>query len=921
MIYFQLSNFCQFIIDTSEKHSGNVRMKKPIYVIDGTAIIYRSYFAFKNRPLINSKGENTSAIFGFLRTIISLLERFEPEYFVITFDEREPTFRHKTYKEYKATRDKMPEDLVEQLEPILEIVKLSNIAKLSKAGYEADDIIATLAERYENEHDIVIVSTDKDLYQLVDNHVKLYDHSKDRFIGIEEVEEKFDVPPGKIVDLLALAGDSSDNVPGIPKIGPITAAKLIKEYGDLEEIISHADEITSEKIKNNITEYADQGRLSKKLVTLDMNVPINLEIDSMKVPDIFTDALKEFCIRYEMFAFMKHFDSEIEQTKKKKFSASWRIVDNERSFSALLSLLKKNEYIAVDLETDSCSPIDGRIVGISFCVNDEKSYYIPVGHIFGKQLDKSRVLTDLKAILADHSKKFIGHNIKFDYMVFQNEGIEIHNLYFDTMIASYVLAPEEHRHNLNEVSMKYLQHKMVPITDIIGKGKNQIQFGEAEIETAAEYAAEDACITFLLWEKLKTQIDKVELSKLFYDIEMPLVKALAQMERNGIYIDIDIFKRISKELYQKLEELQDTIYYKTGENFNIDSPSQLSEILFDKMGMPIIKRTKTGYSTDIEVLTKLSRTFELARDIIDYRQLKKLQSTYINAFPKLINRRTNRIHSSFNQTVTATGRLSSSNPNLQNIPIRTEIGREMRKGFIPGKSNHLILSADYSQIELRIVALLSKDQKMIENFNKGEDIHSQTAATIFGIDEKEINPDQRRQAKVINFGIIYGMGAFSLSEDLGISRAEAQKFIDNYFSFYKDVYNYLGSTKKFAHDKGYVKTIFNRRRYLPGINSRNRNVQANEERMAINMPIQGTAADMIKIAMNALYGKIFNKIDEIMMIIQVHDELVFEIRKDKIDFYQKLIKQEMENVLPKEYAGIVPIKVDIGYGKSWYDAH
>ncbi len=916
---FHLSNFCQFIIDTYSANTRNVRMKKSIYVIDGSAIIYRSYFAFKNRPLINSRGENTSAIFGFLRTIISLLERFEPEFLVITFDEREPTFRHKAYKEYKATRDKMPEDLVEQLGPILEMVKLSQIAQLSKSGYEADDIIATLAERYENEHDIVIVSSDKDLYQLVNDHVKLYEPSKDKFIGIKEVEEKFDVPPEKIVDLLALAGDSSDNVPGIPKVGPKTAAKLIKEYGDLEGIIKHASEITSEKIKDNITDYADQGRLSKELVILDKHVPFDLSIDSMKVPDIFTEELKKFCAHYEMYAFMKYFKGEIEQPKKKEFS--YEIVDNEKSFAALIDMLKNSTFIAVDLETDSRNPIEARVAGISFCVNDEKSYYIPVGHIFGKQLKKAKVLENLKPILENSSKKFIGHNIKYDYMVFQNEGIEINILYFDTMIGSYVLAPEEHRHNLNEVSMKYLQHTMIPITDIIGKGKNQIQFGEAEIETAAEYAAEDAFITFLLWQKLEPQIDKIQVSGLFFNIEMPLVKVLAQMERNGIYIDLPLFKKISHQLEHKTKELKDTIYYKTGEQFNIDSPSQLADVLFNKMDLPIIKKTKTGYSTNIEVLTKLSRTYEIAQDIIDYRQLKKLQTTYINAFPKLINPSTHRIHSSFNQTVTATGRLSSSNPNLQNIPIRTEIGREMRKGFIAQKNDHLILSADYSQIELRIVALLSKDEKMIENFNKGGDIHSQTAATIFGIDEKEITPDQRRQAKVINFGIIYGMGAFSLSEDLRISRVEAQAFIDNYFSFYKGVYDYLESTKKFAHDKGYVKTIFNRRRYLPGINSRNRNVQSNEERMAINMPIQGTAADMIKIAMNALYDEISHKTGEIMMIIQVHDELVFEIKKDKIDFYKKLIKKEMENVLPEEYTGIVPIKVDIGFGKSWYDAH
>ena len=916
---FHLSNFCQFIIDTYLANTRNVRMKKSIYVIDGSAIIYRSYFAFKNRPLINSRGENTSAIFGFLRTIISLLERFEPEYFAIIFDEKEPTFRHKTYKEYKATRDKMPEDLVEQLKPILEMVNLSHIAKLSKPGYEADDIIATLTERYENEHDIVIVSSDKDLYQLVNDRVKLYEPSKDKFIGIKEVEEKFDVPPEKIVDLLALAGDSSDNVPGIPKVGPKTAAKLIAEFGDLESIISHASEISSEKIKDNIVTYADQGRLSKELVILDKHVPIDLSLDTMKVPDIFTESLRDFCVHYEMYAFMKHFQGEVKQPEKKEFL--YEIVDNEKSFSALLSLLTDSKFIAVDLETDSRNPIDACIVGISFCVSEDKSYYIPLGHIFGKQLNKAKVLEDLKQILEDSSKHFIGHNIKYDYMVFQNEDIEISNLYFDTMIGSYVLAPEEHRHNLNEVSMKYFQHKMIPITDIIGKGKNQIQFGEAEIEKAAEYAAEDAYITYLLWEKLKSQIEKVELSKLFYEIEMPLVKALAQMERNGIYIDLPLFREISKELELKTVKLKDTIYFKTGEQFNVDSPSQLADVLFGKMDLPVIKKTKTGYSTDIEVLTKLSRTYEIAQDIIDYRQLKKLQSTYIDAFPKLVNPRTHRIHSSFNQTVTATGRLSSSSPNLQNIPIRTEIGREMRKGFIAQKNDNLILSADYSQIELRIVALLSKDENMIENFKKGGDIHSQTAATIFGIDEKEVTHDQRRQAKVINFGIIYGMGAFSLSEDLRISRGEAQAFIDNYFSFYKGVYNYLESTKKFAHDKGYVKTIFNRRRYLPGINSRNRNVQSNEERMAINMPIQGTAADMIKIAMNALYDEISHKTDEIMMIIQVHDELVFEIRKDKIDFYKKLIKKEMENVLPEEYTGIVPIKVDIGFGKSWYDAH
>ena len=896
-----------------------VYMKNFIYIIDGSTIIYRSYFAFKNRPLINSRGENTSAIFGFLRTVITLIEQFEPEYFAIAFDEKEPTFRHKQYPEYKATRDKMPEDLVEQLEPIHELVNVTNIPHLSKAGFEADDVIATLAKRYEDTHDIVIISTDKDLYQLVNDHVRLYDHSKNVYIDVQAVKNKFGIPPEKVLDLLALSGDSSDNVPGIPKVGPKTAAKLIHEYGDLEEILAHADEVYSDSIRNNLIEYAQQGRLSKKLITLDYEVPIDLNLNALKTPDIFTEALKKFCLHYEMYAFMKHFDGEIKRSKKTEFN--YEIIDNEEAFATLLEQLENIDTFAVDLETDLLDPIDGRIVGISLCFNTEKAYYIPVKHIFGTQINKELVMNKLKRIMQDPDKKLIGHNIKYDYMIFQNEDIELNNIYFDTMIAAYILAPDEHRHNLKDVSMKYLQHRMIPIEEIIGKGKNQIQFGEAEIEKAANYAAEDAYVTYQLWEKLHPQIKKLDMEQLFYEIEMPLVKTLAQMERNGIYINLDLFREISKELEHKIEKLKNFIFNITGEQFNLDSPSQLSEVLFEKMELPVIKKTKTGNSTDIEVLTKLSKDFELAKDIIDYRQLKKLQTTYIDAFPKLINQRTHRIHSSFNQTVTATGRLSSSNPNLQNIPIRTEIGRQMRKGFTTKNDEWLILAADYSQIELRIVALLSKDPKMIQNFNKDGDIHSKTAATIFQLDEENVTSDQRRKAKVINFGIIYGMGAYSLSEDLDISRSEAQEFIDNYFSFYKGVYNYLESTKEFAQDKGYVKTIFNRRRYLSGINSRNSNVRSNEERMAINMPIQGTAADMIKIAMNNIYRKIKNNINEIRMIIQVHDELVFEIKKNVIGDYITLIQSEMENVLPAEYKNIVPIKVDIGSGKSWYDAH
>ncbi|MEA3475430.1 MAG: DNA polymerase I [Candidatus Cloacimonadota bacterium] len=896
-------------------------MKEKLYIIDGTAVIYRSFYAFKYRPLINSRGENTSAIFGFLRTLISIIEKFKPKYFVITFDEREPTFRHKMYPEYKATRDKMPEELIDQLEPIQNLVKSADVPHLSLPGYEADDIIGTLTQKFSDNCDVVIVSGDKDFYQLVNDKVTLFDLSKDKHIGKEEVKEKFGTIPDKVIDILALTGDSADNVPGIPKVGIKTAIKLVQEFGSLENILANSQEITPEQIKENVKKFSQQGILSKELVTIDRNAPIDISLEDLTLQNIFTEDLRKFCEEYELNTFLKYFGS------KKKTSPTEKIeyctVNSKLEFDKLLSKLQKQEKISVDLETNSCSPINGKIVGISICFEPDKAYYIPIRHYIGKQLNTQYVLNSLRPILANEHKYFIGHNIKFDYMVFQNEGIEIANLYFDTMIASYLLSPEEHRHNLDAVSLRYLHHKMIPIEELIGKGKKQRNFAETTIKEATEYSGEDANVTFRLWSRFigKKKLAKFDMQELFFKIEMPLIKTLANMEKNGISVDQIFFGKLSKELELKLAILQKDIYQIAGEIFNIDSPLQLSKILFEKMQLPIIKRTKSGYSTDIEVLTKLSKDYEIAEELIQYRQLKKLKSTYVDAFPKLINSRTSRIHSSFNQTVTATGRLSSSEPNLQNIPIRTEIGREMRKGFVPQNSEFSILSADYSQIELRVMAIISKDENLIANFRKGGDVHSQTAALVFGLKENEISHSQRRQAKVINFGIMYGMGSYSLSQDLRISRKEAQDFIENYFSHYPKVKDYINNTKEFAHKNGYVKTIFNRRRYLPGINSRNHQIKAFAERTAINMPIQGTAADIIKIAMNNIYKKIKDKDDEIKMLIQIHDELVFEVKTSLIDKYKKLIKTEMESVLPIDYENIVPLTVDIGYGKNWLEAH
>ena len=903
-------------------------MREKLYIIDGTAFIYRSFYAFKNRPLINSKGENTSAIFGFLRTIVSIIEKFNPKYFTITFDEREPTFRHKRYPEYKATRDKMPEELIEQLEPIQDLVMSANIPHLSLKGYEADDIIGTLSQKFSDKCDVVIVSGDKDFYQLVNNKVSLYDLSKDKYISKEEVKEKFGTTPDKVIDILALTGDSADNIPGIPKVGIKTAIKLMQQFGSLENILANNEKITQKHIKENVEKFSQQGILSKELVTINRNAPIDVSLEDLILPNIFSEDLRKFCERYELNTFLKYFSTRgrtFGDTKKDVSpieKIKYCLVDNKSLFEKLLSQLQKQEKIAIDVETDSCNPINGKIVGISICFKADKAYYLPIRHNLGKQLDTGYVLSSLKPILEDDRKHFIGHNIKFDYMVFQNEGIEIKNLYFDTMIASYLLSPEEHRHNLDTVSQRYLHHKMIPIEELIGKkGKNQMSFTETLIKDATEYSGEDANVTYRLWKILEKKLAEFDMQELFFKIEMPLIKTLANIERNGISVDQIFFAKLSKELEVKLAILQRDIHQIAGEIFNIDSPLQLSKVLFEKLGLPVVKKTKSGYSTDINVLTKLSRDYEIAQNLIQYRQLKKLKSTYLDALPKLINSRTGRIHSSFNQTVTATGRLSSSEPNLQNIPIRTEIGREMRKGFVPQHTDFSILSADYSQIELRVMAIISKDDNLIANFKKSGDVHAQTASLVFGQNEKEITPDQRRQAKVINFGIMYGMGSYSLSQDLRISRKEAQAFIDNYFSHYPQVKHYIDETIEFAHKNEYVKTLFNRRRYLIGINSRNHQIQAFAERTAINMPIQGTAADIIKIAMNNIYQKIRDKSDEIKMIIQIHDELVFEVKTKLINKYKKIIKTEMESVLPPEYSDIVSLVVDIGYGKNWLEAH
>ena len=897
----------------AKKRKGEVIVKDKLYLVDATALIYRSYFAFINHPLINSKGQNTSALFGFAKMMIKLIDIFHPKYFALTFDKRKPTFRHKIYKEYKANRQKMPEELVEQLPMVMEFVQKAKIPYLAENGFEADDLICTLIERFGKDREVIIIAGDKDFYQLVNDNVSLFDPYKEKSIRLEQVKEKFGTTPDKVVDVLAMIGDSSDNVPGIPKIGQKTAIKLIEKYHSLENAIENADKVNMKQVSENLKEFAEQGILSKQLVTLRKDVPLSIQsIEDMQFDHLDVKNSIDVFTKYELNSLLRSL--QVEKQKKENY----QLVNNKDKFQNLLKELMMSDEFALDLETTGCSMIDTKIVGCSFAIKPNIAYYIPVGHTFGNNLDKIYTLKKLKPILENPHKKLIGQNIKYDYFIFQNEGIELNNLYFDTMIASYVINPAEHHHNLNNLSMKYLNHKMIMLEHVLGKGNTD--FSIANINQAYKYACEDADITLQLKQILSKEIIERKVDELFFNIEMPLIKVLAKMERNGVYIDKDFFYDFSGKIATQIDELAEKIYQLAGEKFNINSPQQLSKVLFEKLNIPAKKKTKTGYSTNISVLMDLRKDYEIAEYLIVYRQLTKLKSTYIDVFPQLVNPKTNRIHSSFNQTVTATGRLSSSDPNLQNIPVRRELGKELRKGFIPQHNDYVILSADYSQIELRVAAILSGDEKFKESFAKGIDIHTRTASYIFGVPESEINSDHRRRAKVINFGVLYGMGAHRVSNELKISYKEAQEFIDNYFALFPKVKEFFDTVIENVKKKGYVSTMFGRRRYIPEINSKNFQVRSFAERTAINTPIQGTAADIMKIAMINIHNKIKDKQD-IKMIIQIHDELVFEIKQDKVEAYSKLIKEEMENILPEKYQTEVPLKVDIGIGKNWLEAH
>ncbi len=901
--------------------------KKPkLYLIDGSSYIFRAFYGIR-QFLSNSKGLPTNALYGFTTMLSKVVRDEQPDYLAVVFDSKGKTFRHDLYPEYKANRDVPPEDLAEQFPYFEPLVEAFNIVSLRQDGYEADDIIGTLAKKGEAaKMEVTIVSGDKDMMQLISPHVHMLDTMKDKRFEKPEVIDKFGVPPEQVIEVMGLMGDSSDHIPGVKGVGPKTATELIQKYGSIEKLYKNIDKIDKAKLKEKLETDKENALLSRQLVTIDTEMKLDCNVEDLKMREPHTDKLRALYTEFGFKSLLENLPEGSEDSgagvppaaDSAKKESNYQTLLDWKSFESLLKTLKKSKEFALDLETTSKSPTRAEMVGISFSWAEGEACYIPVSHRYlgaPEQLDKKKVIAALKPLLEDGKLKKFGHNIKYDLIVLANEGVKLKGVAFDSMLASYVLDPSKRQHGLDDLALEILQHQNITYSDVAGKGAKQIGFDEVEIEPAAEYAAEDSDVTFRLTHALKARL-KDESLKLYDELELPLIDVLADMEMTGVRVDREHLKKLSSKLSKRLKKQEDEIYALAGEPFNINSPKQLGVILFEKLELPAKKKTKTGYSTDMSVMEELADEHELPAMIVNFRQLSKLKSTYIDALPLEINDKTGRVHTSYNQTVAATGRLSSSDPNLQNIPIRSDLGKEIRQAFVADNSGWL-LSADYSQIELRILAHLSDDPALIKAFKKGEDIHTRTAAEIFGQSLDAVDEDGRRMAKAVNFGIVYGLSAFGLSRQLKISPGEAKAFIEQYFDLYKNVKTFMDSTIEQARQCGYTVTMMNRRRYLPDLHSKNRQVREAAERVAINSPVQGSAADMIKLAMIRLHQKLPKQKLRSKMIMQVHDELVFECpAKEKKDV-EVLVKKEMEGVWPMQ----VPVVVHLNWGKNWDEAH
>jgi len=924
---------------------------KRLFLLDSYALIYRSYYAFLNSPMFNSKGINTSTIFGFLLSLEDILRNQKPTHIAAAFDTAKPTFRHKLYKKYKENRLVTPEEIRNSVPVIKKLLELMNIEILESPGYEADDIIGTIAKKaVKNNFKVYMVTSDKDYCQLVEDNIYIFKPKKSgnesEIMGIEEVKKKYGIEfPEQIIDLLALWGDASDNIPGVPGIGEKTASKLIAEYKTIDNLIQNIDKLSSRQnlsIKQNLNDLL----LSKQLVTINTSVPIEYMEDKLKLSGFKETELKELLLELNLRTLVTKFinstniegykpvgqyiqASLFEQEKHKNepnTSSEYHTINSvnhiyhklkeESQIAELAKILEQEKQFCFDTETTGLDTLNDFLVGVSICFKKNEAYYIPLPDNFEQARQK---LDLLKEIFEDKKIVKIGHNLKFDILFFCKYNVKVTGDLFDTMIAHYLIQPEQ-SHKMDFLAEKYMNYSPVRIEELIGtKGSSQLNMKNVPLEKIGEYAAEDADVTFQLKEIFKKELENNDLKELFYNIESKLLKVLIDIELNGFKIDLEYLNYYSILLNKEIEKVEKEIYLEANEKFNINSPKQLGEILFEKLKISEnAKKTKTKqFSTNEEVLQGLSNKHPIINKILDYRSLTKLLSTYVDALPKLVNSKTGKIHTTFNQTLAVTGRLSSNNPNLQNIPIREARGREIRNAFIPSTSNNVLLSADYSQIELRIMAHISEDENMIEAFKEKEDIHSSTAAKVFKIPINEVNKEQRSKAKTANFGIIYGISPFGLAQRMNISKKEASELIEEYFKTFPGVRRYMSDTINFARENKYVKTIFKRRRFLPDINSQNSFVRGMAERNAINTPIQGSAADIIKIAMVNIFDS-FNELGlKSKMILQVHDELVFDVLKTELEEVKQIVQSKMENPVKLK----VPLIVDIGIGNNWLEAH
>lgn len=929
----------------AKKPAADTENKKPdLYLLDGMAMVYRAFYALQQARMSTRSGTPTGAVFGFASSLLRIIEKYRPEYLAVTFDSPEKTFRHEKYEAYKANRPTPPDDLISQLADIGELIKAFGIPLIIMPGFEADDLIGTAARKFENDCRVFIVTPDKDMAQLVHDGVRLLKpagklQNEFELFGSSEVSDKFGAPPKQFIDLLTLTGDTSDNIPGAKGIGPKTASSLLKEYGSLDNIYAHIDELKP-RARKSLEEFREMMPLVRELVTIRTDLDISLGLDDLRSGKPDPEALFALLSRLELKAIAARvpatlgIDPPTGTTNDSKSDpemqndsgepklvpagegSNYHLVDTEEAFGKLLGKLKRTDSFAVDTETTSLDTFKAKLAGISFSLEPGEAFFIYFGQT---GLDAKATVAKLKPLLENPTIGKTGQNLKYDILVLKKYSVELKPVEFDTMLASYVLDPEA-RHNLDDMAAQHLGRQTVKYDELVGTGKSAIGIFEVEPQKLSNYACQDADIALKLRIQLAEKLDATpELLDICRQLEFPLVRVLAEMEHQGVSIDTKHLGQLAVKVNEELGKLTESIHAVAGETFNIDSPKQLGHILFDVLKLPAKKATKTGYSTNVRVLEDLAPLHPIAAKVLEYRSLQKLKGTYIEALPKLLHPATGKLHTSFNQSITATGRLSSSNPNLQNIPIRTDLGKEIRRAFIPSNPENLLLSADYSQIELRVAAELSGDSKLIEAFRNREDIHAATAQVIF--DTEEVTPDMRRKAKEVNFGVLYGIQPFGLSQRLGIPQKEAKEIIDAYMSKYPDMFSALQTTVGEARKRGYVTTLMGRRRYVPDLNNRNGNIRKAAERITMNTPIQGTAADIIKQAMCSISEHLKEEQLRSVMLLQVHDELLFETPPDEEATLTKLVEQCMVEAASTCGVRTVPVEVETGVGKNWLEAH